>query len=179
MLSLDSPEVEDADFVQKKLEGFPIQDGDTIRIFPIASFNEDIVYLQGHVLRPGRYSFRQGMKITDLVSSYKDLLPEPSAKYAEIVRLNPPDFRPTVVGFDLASALSNPASAPTLEPMDTIRIYGRYDLRSISRSARIWGRLASFCHSAFPSSPLPKSPFSSTPPGVTCARSTRSITPCS
>jgi protein involved in polysaccharide export with SLBB domain len=130
MLSLDIPEVEDADFVQKKLEAFPVQDGDTIRIFPIASFNQDIVYLQGHVLRPGRYSYRQGMKITDLVSSYKDLLPEPSAKYAEIVRLNPPDFHPSVVGFDLAAALSNPAAAPTLEPMDTIRIYGRFDLQS-------------------------------------------------
>ncbi|MGH9704287.1 MAG: SLBB domain-containing protein [Candidatus Acidiferrales bacterium] len=130
MLSLDIPEVEDADFVQKKLEAFPIQDGDTVRIFPIASYNQDIVYLQGHVLRPGRYSFHPGMKITDLVSSYKELLPEPSAKYAEIVRLNPPDFRPSVVGFDLAAALANPATAPTLEPMDTIRIYGRYDLQS-------------------------------------------------
>ena len=130
MLSVDIPEVEDADFVQKKLEAFAIQDGDTIRIFPIASYNQDIVYLEGHVLRPGRYSYRKGMKITDLVSGYKDLLPEPSAKYAEIVRLNAPDFRPSVVGFDLAAALSNPATAPTLEPMDTIRIYGRFDLQS-------------------------------------------------
>ncbi len=109
MLSVDIPEVEDADFVQKKLEAFAIQDGDTIRIFPIASYNQDIVYLEGHVLRPGRYSYRKGMKI-DLVSGYKDLLPEPSAKYAEIVRLNAPDFRPSVVGFDLAAALSNPAT---------------------------------------------------------------------
>jgi len=126
MLSLDlSPEKSAAG----QLSSFKVQDGDEIHIFPIAPYNQDAVYLQGHVLRPGRYSFIPGMKLGDLISSYKDLLPEPAAHYAEIVRLNPPDFHPSVQSFDLAAALANPASAPKLEPLDTVRIFSRFDFQ--------------------------------------------------
>jgi polysaccharide export outer membrane protein len=110
-----------------QLASFKIQDGDEIHIFPIAPYNQDVIYLQGHVLRPGRYSFQPGMKLTDLISSYQDLLPEPAAHYAEIVRLNPPDFRPSVRSFDLSAALANPAAAPKLDPLDTVRIFSKYD----------------------------------------------------
>jgi polysaccharide export outer membrane protein len=130
MLSLDIPEGQDAESVRKQLEAFAIHDNDDVRIFPIAPYNQDAVYLEGHVLRPGRYSYRRGMRLTDVVASYKDLLPEPSAKYAEIIRLNPPDFHPSVESFDLGNALENPAAAPVLEPLDTVRIYSRYDFQN-------------------------------------------------
>jgi protein involved in polysaccharide export with SLBB domain len=67
------------------------------------------------------------MKLTDLISSYSDVLPEPAAHYAEIVRLNAPDFHPSVESFDLAAALADPATAPKLQRLDTIRIYSRFD----------------------------------------------------
>ena len=44
-------------------------DRDEIHIFPIAEFNRDAVYLEGHVLRAGRYAYKPGMKLTDLISS--------------------------------------------------------------------------------------------------------------
>ena len=31
-----------------------------IRVYPIAPYNQDAVYLEGHVLRPGRYGYRIG-----------------------------------------------------------------------------------------------------------------------
>jgi protein involved in polysaccharide export with SLBB domain len=127
MLSLDISPNDDADALMKQLSAFKIQDGDQIHIFPIAPYNEMAIYLQGHVLRPGRYSYKDGMKLTDLIVSYKDLLPEPAGKYAEIVRLNPPDYRPSVESFDLSAALANPAAAPKLQPLDTVRIFSRYD----------------------------------------------------
>jgi protein involved in polysaccharide export with SLBB domain len=130
MLSLDVPETQDAEAVRHQLESFAIQDGDDVRIFPIAPFNQDAVYLEGHVLRPGRYSYHQGMKLTEVISSYSDLLPEPAAQYAEIIRLKPPDYRPSVESFDLAAVLASPTAAPSLEPLDTIRIYGRYDFQN-------------------------------------------------
>src|SRR5438445_13413534 len=67
------------------------------------------------------------MRLTDLVSSYGDLLPEPSTKYAEIIHLNPPDYHPTVESFDLAAALSDSAVSPQLKPLDTVRIFSRFD----------------------------------------------------
>jgi protein involved in polysaccharide export with SLBB domain len=109
-----------------EIASFRVQDGDIIHIFPIAPYSQSTIYLQGHVLRPGRYSYRDGIKLNDLVTSYQDVLPEP-AQYAEIVRLNPPDFHPSVVSFDLADALKNPATAPLLQPLDTVRIFSRFD----------------------------------------------------
>lgn len=116
--------------VTQRLQEFQIRDGDQIHIFPIAAYNEDAIYLQGHVLRPGRYSYKPGMKLTDLISSYNDLLPEPAPHYAEIIRLNPPDFHPTVESFDISAALENPAAAPALKPLDTVRIFSRYDFEA-------------------------------------------------
>ncbi|MGB9434447.1 MAG: SLBB domain-containing protein [Candidatus Acidiferrum sp.] len=124
MLSLDLS-AEDTDGA--KLSAFKVQDGDEIHIFPIAPYNQDAIYLQGHVLRPGRYSYREGMKVTDIIGSYKDLLPEPAPHYGEIVRLNAPDFHPSVESFDLAAALANPEAAPKLEPLDTVRVFSRFD----------------------------------------------------
>jgi polysaccharide biosynthesis/export protein len=130
MLSLDVGEANDKDVLQATLEKFKIQDGDEIHIFPIAPYNSGAVYLEGHVLRPGRYSFHEGMKLTDLISSYKDLLPEPSERYAEIIRIKAPDNRPVVESFNLATALEHPENAPELQPLDTVRIFGRYDLEA-------------------------------------------------
>ena len=127
MLTLDISAASDPDSITKQLSAFKIQDGDQIHIFPIAPYNESAIYLQGHVLRPGRYSFTDDMKITDLIRSYADLLPEPAGHYAEIVRLNAPDYRPSVESFDLAAALANPANAPKLQAHDTVRVFGRYD----------------------------------------------------
>jgi polysaccharide export outer membrane protein len=124
MLSLDlSPE----GGAEPELISFKIKDGDEIHIFPIAPYNQDTIYLQGHVLRPGKYAFRDGMKLTDILPSYKDMLPEPAAHYGEIIRLNAPDYRPSVVSFDLAAALKDPASAPELKPLDTVRVFSRFD----------------------------------------------------
>jgi protein involved in polysaccharide export with SLBB domain len=124
MLSLDlSPD----NSAPAQLASFKIQEGDEIHIFPIAQYNQDTIYLQGHVQRPGRYSYHDQMKLTDLVASYKDILPEPAAHYGEIIRLNPPDFHPTVVSFDLAAAMADPAAGPQLKPLDTVRIFSRFD----------------------------------------------------
>ena len=127
MLSLNlEPDKDEA----AQLNAFKVQDGDEIHIFPIATYNQDAIYLQGHVLRPGRYSYQKGMKLSDLLDGYKDLLPEPAGNYAEIIRLNPPDFQPVVIGFNLTSALGDPASAPQLQPLDTVRIFSRFDFEA-------------------------------------------------
>jgi protein involved in polysaccharide export with SLBB domain len=67
------------------------------------------------------------MKLTDVVHSYSDLLPEPYRQHAEIIRLNPPDYTPQVLAFNLEDALSGKAEDLTLKPFDTIRIFGRFD----------------------------------------------------
>ena len=116
MLSVDIPEVGNAAEVTKTLESFEIHDGDRVRVYPIVPYNQDTIYVEGHVVRPGRYSYRADMRVTDVISSYKDLLPEPATRYAEIIRLNAPDFHPSVEGFDLADALNDPAQGSRFAP---------------------------------------------------------------
>ena len=130
MLSLEIGEGTDKEALRAAFEKFEVQDGDEIHIYPIAPYNTGAVYLEGHVLRPGRYSYQEGMKLTDLIPSYKDLLPEPSQRYAEIIRIQGPDHRPVVESFRLGEALAHPENAPPLQALDTIRIFGRYDLEA-------------------------------------------------
>jgi protein involved in polysaccharide export with SLBB domain len=138
MLSVDIPADGSTAEVSKQLGSFAVQDLDKIRIFPIAPYAADAVYLEGHVIRPGKYSYKQGMKVTDLVSSYKDLLPDPALQYGEIIRLSEPDFHPTVQSFSVAAALADPAHAPELQALDTVEFFGRYDFED-PPIVSVWG----------------------------------------
>ena len=138
MLNLDIPVDDSRKDALKQLESFQVQDADKIRIFPIAPYTQDAVYLEGHVMRPGKYSYRSGMRVTDLVASYKDLLPEPALQYGEIIRLSSPDYRPQVQSFSVADALADPSHAPGLQPLDTVQFFGRYDFEN-PPSVSVWG----------------------------------------
>jgi protein involved in polysaccharide export with SLBB domain len=128
MLSLDIPDSADDVASTKALQGFAVQGGDKIRISPILPYSEKTVFLDGHVFRPGKYPYRDGMRVTDLIKNYDDLLPEPARQYAEIIRLNPPDFRPVVLSFNLNTVLDKTgAQSPSLQPFDTVRVFSRFD----------------------------------------------------
>jgi polysaccharide export outer membrane protein len=138
MMSLNVPDGADLSDAEQKLASFEVHDGDRVRLFPIAPYNQNAIFLEGHVIRPGRYSYHADMRVTDVISSYKDLLPEPAGQYAEIIRLNPPDFHPSAESFDLAEALADPSHAPLLHPMDTIRVFSRFDFEN-PPSVSVWG----------------------------------------
>ncbi|HZQ18939.1 MAG TPA: SLBB domain-containing protein [Terriglobales bacterium] len=127
MLQLDMPEGNDAQAVNKALDDFSVQDGDVIKISPILPYSEKTVYLDGHVFHPGKYAYRDGMRLTDLIHSYSDLLPEPYKRHAEIIRLEGPDYTPVVLAFNLGDALAGKQQDLTLKPFDTVRVFGRYD----------------------------------------------------
>ncbi len=105
---------------------FQVQDGDRVTVAPILPYSDKSVYLQGHVYRPGTYAFKEGMKITDLIHSYQEVLPEPST-HAEIIRMQPPDFRPQTIEVDLSSALAGDDTV-TLQQFDTVWVFGRYEI---------------------------------------------------
>lgn len=128
MLRLDLPAGSSGpQAIDETLNNFQVQDGDDIRISPILPYAEQTVYLDGHVFHPGKYPFREGMKITDLIHSYNELLPEPSQVHAEVIRLDPPDYTPMVLAFNLADAMDGKAQDLVLKPFDTVRIFGRFD----------------------------------------------------
>jgi len=127
MLRLDLPETNNQQAVNLELEKFEIQDGDQVKISPILPYSDQTVYVDGHVFHPGKYPYREGMKVSDVLHSYSDLLPEPSRRHAEIIRLQAPDYTPMVLAFNLADAMEGKDQNLVLKPFDTIRIFGRYD----------------------------------------------------
>ncbi len=117
------------DFPQLKLA---LQDRDLVKVFPILPTTQDIVYLEGHVKRPGGYEFREGMKLLDLVPSFDELLPEPYLDYAEVIRLVPPDFHPETIPFNLGRLLKGDRSQNIeLKEHDTVTVYSRETLREV------------------------------------------------
>jgi protein involved in polysaccharide export with SLBB domain len=52
----------------------PLKDGDIVRIFSIISRFEDTVTLRGNVANPGRYPWKVGMRISDLIPNAQALL---------------------------------------------------------------------------------------------------------
>jgi len=71
-----------ADHARKTLEfplddqsrALPLKDGDIIRIFSIVPRFEDTVTLRGNVADPGRYPWKPGMRVTDLIPNAQALL---------------------------------------------------------------------------------------------------------
>jgi protein involved in polysaccharide export with SLBB domain len=103
---------------------FKVNDGDRIRIEPILPYSSRVVYLAGHVVRPGRVPYADGMRLSDVLHSYQDLLPEPADR-GEIIRLVPPDLHPQAIQFSISDVLIGNVNLK-LQPFDTIRVFGRY-----------------------------------------------------
>jgi len=125
MLSVQLPEDGAGDGAAKTLTAFHMQDGDRVLVSSILPYNEKAIYLEGHVFRPGKYPYRDGITVNELLRSYQDLLPEPADR-AEIIRLQAPDFRPMTISFKLPDVLigDDPIA---LQPFDVIRIFSRYE----------------------------------------------------
>src|SRR6266702_4624669 len=113
---------------------YEIKDGDRVHVAPILPYSDRVVYVEGHVVRPGKYPYRDGMQIGEIVRSYQDLLPEPAAK-GDIVRLVSPDLHPETIPFDVSDVLVGNDNF-ALQPFDTIRIFGRYEADSPQVSIR-------------------------------------------
>ena len=125
-ITFDLPSAGDPDKTRAALATFNVKDGDRIHVAPIAPYSDRVIYLEGHVVRPGRHPYREGMRLSDVLKSYQDLLPEPAAQ-GEIIRLVPPDLHAQTIEFDVPEALIGNNNL-SLQPFDTIRIMGRYEV---------------------------------------------------
>lgn len=125
-VTLPDHNTQDLPAAQNATNDFQVTDGDRIRIEPILPYSQQAIYLAGHVVRPGRLPYSDGMRLSDVLHSYRDMLPEPAA-HGEIVRLIPPDLHAETIDFDVPDVLIGSANID-LRPFDTIRIFGRYEM---------------------------------------------------
>ena len=116
----------DAGNQSSSIAAFQLRDGDRVYVEPILPYSQRAIYLAGHVVRPGRMAYSDGMRLSDVLQSYQDMLPEPAA-HGEIVRLIPPDLHAETIDFDVPEILIGNTNID-LQPFDTIRIFGRYQV---------------------------------------------------
>ena len=116
-----------------------LMDGDVIQVFSILDQVENIVMLEGHVQRPGSFEWRVGMRVSDVIPSIGDMLPNPDLEYALIARETQPTRRVELLYINLGQAIAAPDSAADLllQPRDQILTFGA----SQSRQQQVAGLL--------------------------------------
>ncbi len=102
-----------------------LRNGDQLQILRLRPQIDSGVTLQGYVYRPKNFAWRDGLRLSDVISSVDELKPNADQNYLLIRRILPPDRRITVLSADLAAALQAPGSPADLPllPRDTITAF--------------------------------------------------------
>ncbi|WP_082869268.1 SLBB domain-containing protein [Oleiphilus sp. HI0125] len=110
------------------LNANPAQAGDILRIPSVLEKVEDTIALRGHVYRPGVQSFKDGMRLTDVISSVDQLKPGSDLRYGLVKRYLPPQQTLKVLSFRIDRALADPSSEYNVElqSKDEILVFGLY-----------------------------------------------------
>lgn len=142
----------------------PLQSGDVLTLFQISAQIANVVTLEGNVAAPMRYSFRSGMRVSDLLTDPRLLIPgsywqqlnqgastdnysrpEVNLDYATIQRLDGTNLRTKVLAFNLLKAVrKDPQEDLLLMSGDIVTVYkpgqaGPVTEDSISISGEIVG----------------------------------------
>ena len=105
-----------------------IQDMDIVRVFPINNLLHDHFRLEGHLVRPGSYALKPGLRISNVLAP-DQLLPEYYPGLLEVTRLLPPELTPQKIVVNLEAALArDPAHDLEIREFDTIRVFSRTEL---------------------------------------------------
>ncbi len=119
-------DINDKDFTKAK--HFMLQDADLVKVFNIFEREENIVFLYGNVKHPGKFEFKDGMHLKDLIKDIKEFLPETNFDYALVKRYEPPNFEPRIVPLNLNNiffATGKPSDF-ALKPKDEIYVFSKW-----------------------------------------------------
>jgi polysaccharide biosynthesis/export protein len=102
-----------------------LDNGDKLTIPAIRPTLEKSVELTGYVFRPGKFEYRAGLRLSDVLGSFDELRPNADLHYIMIRREMPPEERVEVISADLTRALAarGTAADPELKPRDQITVF--------------------------------------------------------
>ncbi len=117
-----------------------LEDGDLVKVYPIANYVANQITLQGNVRRPGTYEWRNGLRVRDILRNYDALLPDTLLDYALVERRIPPDYHQEYRTFNLQAVLSGRDEHENilLEPYDTVTVLNKWAVVE-KESVRITG----------------------------------------
>lgn len=120
--------VADVDLTQNTGKQKSISNGDVLKVYSVLDKLERVVVVSGHVHRPGFYSWKQGLRVKDVVGSVSDLKSNPDLNIALIKHETGPERLLSFEVFDLSKALAGDRNANRLlKPRDEIIIFGAGD----------------------------------------------------
>ncbi len=113
------------DKTMAKAGQFVLQDTDLVKVFSIVDQDENAVYLDGNVKYSGKYAFKPGMRVKDLIKGPDDLQKETYFEYALIKRESPPGREIVLLPFNLGKLLlqDDPANDLELAPKDHVYVF--------------------------------------------------------
>jgi protein involved in polysaccharide export with SLBB domain len=102
-----------------------MSNGDFLRVARLRPTIDSGVTLEGHVFRPGVTAWREGMRISELIPSIDELMPNADLNYVLIRRESPNDKSLSVLSADLTAALREPGSIHDLllSPRDKVMVF--------------------------------------------------------
>jgi protein involved in polysaccharide export with SLBB domain len=102
-----------------------MSNGDFLRVARLRPTIDSGVTLEGHVFRPGVTAWREGMRISELIPSIDELMPNADVNYVLIRRESPNDKSLNVLSADLTAALRDPGSIHNLllSPRDKVMVF--------------------------------------------------------
>ncbi|MDC0584966.1 SLBB domain-containing protein [bacterium] len=122
----------DLDLSQLGDKAIALQGGDHLNIDAITDYKKDIVTISGAVRHGGEFSWRKGMRVSDVISNREKLNPDTDLDVALVVRelKNSADIE--VLTFNLGNMLSNTSGRDnlTLESRDRVVVLAEYQDRA-------------------------------------------------
>ena len=105
-----------------------LNNGDLLKVFSVTDYENNPVYLLGHVKRPGKYAWHKGMRLKELLPSTDKLLPEAKLDYGVIERESGVNRETSIVHFNVLDAINSKRSV-MLHARDKVYIFKRAQLR--------------------------------------------------
>lgn len=125
----------DVDLKSKDAISLSVKNGDVLRIGSVLDELANVVTIQGHLYRPGVFSWKQGQRVLDVINDITDLKTNPDLDYALIVREDPTIRTISTIQFSLRDAFAYPSSDnnPLLTSRDTIYVFAADGKRNLDQ----------------------------------------------
>ena len=111
----------------------PIRNGDVIKVFSGTEFENNQILMIGNLKRPGKYAWENGMRVSSLITSMDDLLPETFLEYGVIEREAEDTREPMMIRFKLGELLAPQAKGGeldlALQARDRVYVFKRANFR--------------------------------------------------
>ena len=99
-----------------------VSNGDSIEFRELYNVAENIVTIQGNIKHPATYAYKEGMKLSDILKSKKELLEETFTTQAVIRRISEKNNSVVTIPIYLEEFFAG-TNDPLLKPRDIISIY--------------------------------------------------------